>query len=74
MIFASSCVESAARALDISAKEMYKRMKRVDLINGYILKHYEAMHSESREHVTEDILGCLQNWEKDKFGKEEVVV
>ncbi|WP_456088310.1 DUF3791 domain-containing protein [Parabacteroides sp.] len=74
MIFASSCVESAARALGISAKEMYKRMKRVDLINGYILKHYEAIHSESREHVTEDILGCLQNWEKDKFGKEEVVV
>lgn len=73
MIFASSCVESAARVLGISAKEMYKRMKRVDLINGYILKHYEAIHSESREHVTEEIVSSLQNWEKHKFGKEEVV-
>lgn len=69
MIFASSCVESAARVLGISAKEMYKRMKRVDLINGYILKHYEAIHSESREHVTEEIVSSLQNWEKHKFGK-----
>lgn len=49
MIFASSCVESAARVLGVSAKEMYERMKHVDLINGYILKHYEAIHSESRE-------------------------
>lgn len=69
MIFASSCVESAARVLGISAKEMYKRMKRVDLINGYILKHYEAIHSESREQVTEEIVSSLQNWEKHKFGK-----
>lgn len=69
MIFASSCVESAARVLGISAKEMYKRMKRVDLINGYILKHYEAIHSENREHVTEEIVSSLQNWEKHKFGK-----
>lgn len=69
MIFASSCVESAARVLGVSAKEMYKRMKRVDLINGYILKHYEAIRSESREHVTEDIVGSLRNREKHKFGK-----
>ena len=66
-------MESAARVLGVSAKEMYERMKHVDLINGYILKHYEAIHSESREHVTEEILGCLQNWEKHKFGKEKVV-
>lgn len=72
MIFASSCVESAARALGISAKEMYQRMKRVDLINGYILKHYEAIHTESRKHITEDIVGCLLDWEKHKLGKEEM--
>ncbi|WP_291529637.1 DUF3791 domain-containing protein [Bacteroides sp. UBA939] len=70
MIFASSCVESAARALGISAKEAYQRMKRVNLINGYILKHYEVIHSESRKHVTEDVVGCLLDWEQRKLGKE----
>ncbi|CAK7057293.1 DUF3791 domain-containing protein [Bacteroides rodentium] len=70
MIFAASCVESAARALGMSSKDMYNRMKRVNLINGYILKHYEAIHSESREHVTENIIGCLHNWEKRKPRKE----
>lgn len=73
MIFAASCVETAARALNISAREMYQRMKRVNLINGYILKHYDVIHSESRKHITEDIVGCLQDWEKNRLGKEAVL-
>lgn len=71
MIFAASCIESAARKLNIPAKEMYQRMKRVNLLDGYILKHYDAIHSESRKHITEDIVGCLLDWEKSKLDKEE---
>jgi hypothetical protein len=70
MIFAASCVESAARELGISARETYLRMKRVNLINGYVLKHYGVIHSESRKHITEDIVGCLLDWEKSKLKKE----
>lgn len=70
MIFAASCVESAARELNIPAKEMYLRMKRVNLLEGYVLKHYDAIHSESRKHITEDIVGCLHDWEKSKLGME----
>ncbi len=63
MIFASSCVESAARALGISAQQMYERMKRVNLIEGYILKCYDVLHAESRDHVTKDVLATLGKWE-----------
>ena len=63
MIFASSCVESAARQRNISTTEMYLRMKRVGLIDGFILKCYEGLHTQSRQHVTEDVLGALDIWE-----------
>lgn len=66
MIFASSCVESAAKKLNMSTSEMYKRMKRVGLIEGFILKCYDGLHTQSREHVTEDVLGALSIWEKKK--------
>ena len=66
MIFASSCVESAARSENVSASEMYKRMKRVGLIEGFILKCYEGLHTQSRQHVTEDVLGALAIWEAKK--------
>lgn len=63
MIFVSSCVESAARMRNVSTKEMYQRMKRVGLIDGFILKCYEGLHTQSRQHVTEDVLGALDIWE-----------
>lgn len=63
MIFASSCIESAARERNVSTTEMYNRMKRVGLIDGFILKCYEGLHTQSRQHVTEDVLGALDIWE-----------
>ena len=64
MIFVSSCIESTARKLKCSTSDIYKRMKKVNLIDGYILKHYNTIHSESRETITEDIIGCLEEWER----------
>lgn len=69
MIFASSCVESAARQRNISTTEMYLRMKRVGLMDGFILKCYEGLHTQSRQHVTEDVLGALDIWEAKKGGQ-----
>lgn len=63
MIFVSSCVESAARQRNISTTEMYGRMKRVGLIDDFILKCYDGLHTQSREHVTEYVLGALDIWE-----------
>ncbi len=66
MIFASSCIESAARERNMSASEMYIRMKNVGLIDGFILKCYDGLHTQSRQHVTEDVLGALDIWEQKK--------
>ena len=66
MIFASSCIESAARKKNVPAKEMYQRMKCVGLIDDFILKCYEGLHTQSRQHVTEDVLGALDIWEAKK--------
>lgn len=66
MGFAASCVETAAKQAGYSYLEMYRRMKRVGLINNYILRHYEVIHTESRENITADILQTLSNWETSR--------
>ena len=63
-IFAASCVESVAIALQQPAAEVYQRMKRVNLIDEYIFPCYEVLHSESRENVTQDIIQTLELWEQ----------
>ena len=66
MIFASSCVESAARKRNVSTTAMYRRMKSVGLVEGYILKFYDGLHTQSREYVTDNVLGALDIWESKK--------
>lgn len=68
-IFASSCVEAAARCLDVPAVDMYRRMKRVELFRDLIYPCYETLHTQSREVVTDDILEALSVRER-KPGKE----
>ena len=63
-IFAASCIESVAAALHQPATDVYQRMKRVNLIDEYILPCYEVLHSESRENVTKDIIQTLELWEQ----------
>ena len=64
LAFAASCVEGAARKLGVPYIEIYERMRKVDLINKFILPHYDTLHTESREYLIEDVIECLTNWQK----------
>ncbi len=46
-----------------STGEMYRRMKRVGLIHGFIIPGYEGLHTQSREYVTDIVLSALGIWE-----------
>ena len=59
-IFASSCVEAAARRKQVTAVEMYQRMKRVELFRDVIYPCYDTLHTQSRDIVTEDVLEALR--------------
>ncbi len=61
--FVASCIEFVARRLGRSYDEIYRRMKRVGLIEKYIYPFYDVLHTYSREHVTDDLIGCLNDWE-----------
>ena len=66
MAFVATCIEATARLLNTSYKEVYERMKRVGLIERFILPHYETLHSESRENLAGVLLECMNNWEGRK--------
>lgn len=63
-IFVSSCIESVANHLGCPASAMYARMQKIGLIEGYIWKYYDTLHTQSREYVIDDVLEALYNWEK----------
>ena len=66
MAFVATCIETTARWLGTSYKDVYQRMKRVNLIEQYILPHYETLSTVSRENLAEDLVECMKNWEESK--------
>ena len=66
MAFVATCIETTARFLNVSYKEIFTRMKKVGMIENYIFKNYETLHTQSREYIAEDMVECLKNWEARK--------
>lgn len=64
MGFVASCVESVADKLKQPYIEIFERMDKVGLIDNYIYAHYEVLHTESRENLTEILIDALQTWEE----------
>ncbi len=66
MAFVATCIETTARFLNVSYKDVYLRMEKVGMIDNYIIPNYEPLHSESREVLAERLVECLNNWEEQK--------
>lgn len=62
--FAVMAIESSARLMGISANEMRERLEKTNLISRLLFDCYDTMHTQSLEHVAEDVVKALKNWEE----------
>ena len=61
--FAVMAIESGARKLGISGREMHDRLDKQGLIKNRLIKRYEELHTQSLDWVADDICETLLNWE-----------
>lgn len=65
--FAVMAIESGAKKLNISGREMEQRLQKQDLIRQRLIAHYELLHTQSLEYVADDIAETLINWESEDY-------
>ncbi len=63
--FAIMAIESGAKKLGISGKEMHDRLRKQNLIHNRLFRRYEQLHTQSLQWVTDDICETLINWETE---------
>ena len=63
--FAVMAIESGARKLNVSGREMEERLQKQDLIRRRLIGQYELLHTQSLEYVADDIAETLINWESE---------
>ena len=61
--FAVMAIESGAKEMNIPAPQMVTRLNNVGLIHKRLIRHYDMLHTQSLEYVTDDIVETLRNWE-----------
>lgn len=64
--FAVMAIGAAADRLGITSSEMYERLNKVGIVQGLLFDLYEVEHTQSLQHVAEDVVEALKNWENPK--------
>lgn len=63
LAFVATCIEATARTLGVSYRDVFLRMKRLGMIENYIVPNYGVLHTESRENIALDMIQCMETWE-----------
>ena len=59
--FAIFCIENIAIHLGVEAERVYEALTvKSDILNGYIVPCYEALHTQGKEYIVEDIVGLMK--------------
>lgn len=54
------CIENVAKELGISGAELFKILNSSDLLHSYIIPSYEALHTQSKQYIVNEIISVLK--------------
>lgn len=60
MGFVATCIEEVAEKLSLDYEIVFDTLEKYGLIDNYIVKHYEVLHTESRNNIVDDIIETLE--------------
>lgn len=52
---ATYCIGSVANALHLTRQDVYGRLKTSGILDDYIMKHYDVLHTFSRASIVDEI-------------------
>jgi hypothetical protein len=59
--FAIFCIESVASKLNVNAQKVYAALtEQTDILKEYIIPEYEALHTQSRDYIVDDIIDVMK--------------
>lgn len=58
--FAVFCIGLLASKLGMNQTEVYDRLKKSDILDGYIIKGYDTLHTFGSEYIAEDLIGYMK--------------
>ncbi|MBO7122163.1 MAG: DUF3791 domain-containing protein [Treponema sp.] len=54
------CIENVAEKLGKDGAEIYRTLKNSGLLTSYIIPSYEALHTQSKQYIVDEIISVLK--------------
>ena len=64
MQFVVFAIECAAEKMGKSSKDIYNRLQKVGLIDNYLIKGYDMLHTQGKAYIADVVIEALHNWEE----------
>ncbi len=61
--FVTYCIGNLSRRLNLSAGEVYRRLKQSGILTDYIIPSYDVLHTFSKEYLLEDLIEYMREKE-----------
>ena len=58
--FITYSIGNLSRRLNMSAAEVYRRLKQSGILHGYIVPSYDVLHTFSKEYLMEDLIEYMR--------------
>ena len=59
--FAIFCIENVARKLNADGQKIYDALtEQSDILNGYIIPSYEALHTQGKDYIVDEIIDVMK--------------
>ena len=58
--FTIFCIGSLADHLNLSARDVYRKLQGAGIISDYIVPCYDVLHSFSKEYIVEDLVAYMK--------------
>lgn len=58
--FAVYCIGLLASKLGMNQTDVYDKLKKSDILNGYIVKGYDPLHTFSSEYIADDLIDYMK--------------
>lgn len=66
MEFAVFCIENVAHELKEQPEDTYRTLKESGVLEELIFDCYDVLHTQSKEHIVEDIITALNNRKEER--------
>lgn len=54
------CIENVAQRLGKNGSELFKILSESGLLHSYIIPSYEALHTQSKQYIVDEIISVLR--------------